>query len=42
MIEDKAGIKALYLPLYVHGMPGINDSFDLMDYWIEKINESVR
>ncbi|MFO7575501.1 MAG: metal ABC transporter substrate-binding protein [Bacteroidales bacterium] len=42
MIEDKTGIKALYLPLYVHGMPGINDSFDLMDYWIEKINESVR
>jgi ABC-type Zn uptake system ZnuABC Zn-binding protein ZnuA len=38
MIEDKAGIKALYLPLFVKGIPEVNDNFQLMDYWIDQIN----
>ncbi len=42
MIEDKTGIKALYLPLFVHGIPGIDDNFELMDYWIDQINANIR
>jgi len=42
MIEDKTGIKALYLPLFVHGVPGINDNFQLVDYWIEQINNHIQ
>lgn len=41
MIEDKTGIKALYMPLFVHGMPGIDDNFRLMDYWIDQINAGI-
>jgi ABC-type Zn uptake system ZnuABC Zn-binding protein ZnuA len=37
MIEDKTGIRAVYLPLFVKGVPGINDNFQLVDYWIEQI-----
>ncbi len=42
MIEDKTGIKALYLPLFVEGIPGIQDNFQLMDYWIEQINMNIQ
>jgi ABC-type Zn uptake system ZnuABC Zn-binding protein ZnuA len=42
MIEDKTGIKALYLPLYVNGMPGIDDNFKLIDYWIDNINAALK
>jgi len=42
MIEDKTGIKALYLPLFVQGVPGINDNFQLVDYWIEQINANIK
>jgi hypothetical protein len=42
MIEEKTGIKALYLPLFVHGLPGIKDNFDLMDYWIDQINANIQ
>jgi len=42
MIEEKTGIKALYLPLFVQGLPGINDNFDLMDYWIEQIDANIQ
>lgn len=42
MIEEKTGIKALYMPLFVHGLPGIDDSFELMDYWIDQINASIQ
>ncbi len=42
MIEEKTGIKALYLPLFVHGVPGINDNFDLLDYWIDQINANIQ
>lgn len=42
MIEDKTGIKALYLPLFVQGVPGINDNFQLVDYWIAQINANIK
>jgi len=42
MIEDKTGIKALYLPLFVQGVPGINDNFQLIDYWIDQINANIK
>jgi len=42
MIEEKTGIKALYLPLFVHGIPGIGDNFELLDYWIDQINANIQ
>jgi zinc/manganese transport system substrate-binding protein len=42
MIENKTGIKALYLPLHVAGLPEINDSFQLIDYWISQINDATQ
>lgn len=42
MIEEKTGIKALYLPLFVHGMPGIDNNFELLDYWIDQINANIK
>jgi zinc/manganese transport system substrate-binding protein len=42
MIEDKTGIKALYLPLFVQGVPGINNNFQLVDYWIDQINANIK
>jgi zinc/manganese transport system substrate-binding protein len=42
MIEEKTGIKAIYLPLFVHGLPGIDDNFELLDYWIDQINANIR
>ena len=41
MIEDKTGIKALYLPLFVHGLEGVNDNFELVDYWINEILSNI-
>ncbi len=37
MIEDKTGIKAVYLPLFVHGVPEVTDNFELVDYWIDQL-----
>ncbi|MFC1563081.1 metal ABC transporter substrate-binding protein [candidate division KSB1 bacterium] len=41
MIEDRTGIKAIYLPVHVTGLPEIQDSFQLIDYWIEHINANL-
>jgi len=41
MIENKTGVKALFLPLYVHGVPGIENNFQLVDYWIDQINANI-
>ncbi|MDY0098220.1 MAG: metal ABC transporter substrate-binding protein [Bacteroidales bacterium] len=41
MIEEKTGIKPVYLPLYVNGVPGIDDNFKLVDYWIDQINGAL-
>ena len=40
-IEERTGVKALFLPISVTGEPGINTSFELYSYWIEKINEAI-
>lgn len=37
MIEEKTGVKALYLPLFVEGVSGVSDNFELVDYWIDQI-----
>jgi len=42
MIEDKTGIKAVYLPLFVHGIEEVSDNFQLVDYWIDQINNSIQ
>ncbi len=41
MIEDKTGVKALFLPLFVEGVPRINNNFQLVDYWIEQIGSNI-
>ena len=41
MIEDRTGIKAVYLPVSVGGLPEITDSFQLIDYWIDQINANL-
>jgi ABC-type Zn uptake system ZnuABC Zn-binding protein ZnuA len=41
VISQKTGIKALFLPLSVGGNERVVDNFQLMDYWIEQINEAV-
>jgi len=42
MIEAKTGIKALFLPLSVLGIPEVKDSFQLIDNWIDNINEATQ
>ena len=42
MIEDKTGIKALFLPLFVGGIPEVTDNFQLVDYWIDQINMNIQ
>ena len=41
MIESKTGIKALFLPLHVHGVPEATDNFKLVDYWIDQIKANI-
>jgi zinc/manganese transport system substrate-binding protein len=41
-ISQKTGIKALFLPISVGGLPEITDNFKLMDYWIDQINEAIQ
>ncbi len=40
MIEERAGIKAIFLPLFVNESIGIEDNFQLIDYWISQVNEN--
>lgn len=40
MIAARTGIKAVFIPLDVGGEPGVNTYFDLIDYWIDKLNEA--
>ncbi|MFC1555969.1 metal ABC transporter substrate-binding protein [candidate division KSB1 bacterium] len=42
MIEDKAAINALFLPLHVNPKEGVDNSFELIDFWIEQINENIK
>ncbi len=41
MIESRTGIKALFLPMFVRGIPEIDNNFELVDYWIEQINANL-
>jgi len=41
MIEERTGIKAVYLPLFVNNGMGINNNFELMDYWISEIKKNI-
>ncbi|MEE4215531.1 MAG: metal ABC transporter substrate-binding protein, partial [Bacteroidales bacterium] len=41
MIEDRTGIKAVYLPLFVNNSMDIDNNFELMDYWISQINQNI-
>lgn len=41
MISDKTGIKAVFLPLFVNTELGINNNFELMDFWIEQVKSSL-
>ncbi|MFC1563495.1 metal ABC transporter substrate-binding protein [candidate division KSB1 bacterium] len=42
MIQDKTGITALFLPVHVAAIPGVTDSFGMIDYWIDQINANIR
>ena len=42
MIESKTGIKALFLPLFVNGIPEVTNNFELVDYWINQINAHIK
>jgi zinc/manganese transport system substrate-binding protein len=42
MIEEKTGIKALFLPLFVGGVPEATDNFKLVDYWIDQISANIQ
>ena len=41
MIEAKTGVKALFLPLFVGGVPEAVDNFALVDYWIDQIKTNM-
>jgi ABC-type Zn uptake system ZnuABC Zn-binding protein ZnuA len=40
MIAERTGIKAVFVPFDVGGEPGVDTYFDLIDYWIGKLNEA--
>lgn len=42
MIEEKTGIKAVFLPLFVGGIEGVKDNFQLVDYWIEQVSTHIQ
>ena len=42
MIENKTGIKALFLPLYVNGVAEATDNFELVDYWLDQVLANIK
>ena len=42
MIENKTGIKALFLPLYVNGVAEATDNFKLVDYWLDQVLATIK
>ena len=42
MIESKTGIKALYLPLFTKSVEGVDDNFQLIDYWIGQVLKNIK
>lgn len=41
-VADRVGAMAVIVPLYVSGIPGIEDSFQVIDCWIEGLLEAAR
>lgn len=42
MIQAKTGIIALYLPLFTQSLEGVDDNFQLVDYWIKQVKENIK
>lgn len=42
MIESKTGINALYLPLFTKSVEGVDDNFQLVDYWIDQVMKNIK
>jgi zinc/manganese transport system substrate-binding protein len=40
-IADKTGAKAVILPLFVAGAPGVDDYFQLVDYWTDALSKAA-
>lgn len=40
-IADRTGAKAVIVPLYVGGAPGVDDYFKLVDYWTDRLIEAA-
>jgi zinc/manganese transport system substrate-binding protein len=36
-VADRTGAKAIVVPLYVGGAPGVDDYFQLVDYWTDRL-----
>ncbi len=41
-IEEKTGVKSVFLPFAVHGVQEVTDTFKLIDYWIDAIIENIK
>ncbi|HIE52465.1 MAG TPA: zinc ABC transporter substrate-binding protein [Armatimonadetes bacterium] len=42
LIEQRTGIKAVFVPLSVRGEPGVNTYFDLFDLWIRRLTAAFQ
>ena len=42
MIEEKTGVQAVFLPLFVGGLAEVTDNFQLVDYWIDQIESNIQ
>jgi len=42
MIEEKTGIKAVFLPLQTGNLPELSDNFKLMDYWLDQLINNIK
>jgi ABC-type Zn uptake system ZnuABC Zn-binding protein ZnuA len=42
MIAERTGVKAVFVPFDVGGEAGVNSYFDLVDYWIDRLNEAFQ
>jgi zinc/manganese transport system substrate-binding protein len=41
-VADRTGAKAIIVPLYVGGAPGVDDYFQLVDYWTDRLVEAAQ
>lgn len=42
MIEEKTGVKAVFLPLFVGGITEASDNFKLVEFWIDQISTNIQ